>query len=387
MAVAAAPHEGGTDDRLSGLMEAAGAQVDELDTSTGESPSSPSAEPPSAPPAAPEGEPPSPPEAATPQAARKPYDDFLAKHGGDPEKGAQHYFDVMGQNARLAKERDEKAARLKQVEDQLTSLQKQAPPQAPVSPAPVEQPPEVQELDNQVRTLSSNFVHVENQIQQAQAEDGKWATHLEGLLNQLERASSDPSIDEVRLRAAIADARVSKRGWQDFISNLWRTRGAIITEYRQAQREKAAWDRVTALERTRAQDDESVFEGQVADFRREWDGAKQQASAKIPESQRARFIEWAEKMGRAHVNTWDPVRNDTKEIEDTTAFAGALAQEYLDWLRDASTAYAQQKTQAASVAAPVGKRAVVPGEPQRKRAISLEELQAQHDAAWAAERI
>jgi len=249
-------------------------------------------------------------------------------------------------------------------------------------------PPEIQELDNQVRVLSTNFATVEQQLSQAQVEDGRWTAHLEGLLNQLERAGVDPSIDENKLRAAVADARQNKRGWGDFINNLWRTRGNIVNEFRQVTREKAAWDRVLALERTRAQDEDSVFDSQVSDFRREWDQAKQTVAAqKIPEQQRERFMTWAEKMGRAHVNTWDEARGDYQEIQDTTVFANGLAQEYLDWFRDAHTDYAAAKTASAAVAAPAGRRAVVPGEPPRKRAASLEELQAQHDAAWAAERI
>jgi hypothetical protein len=390
MAIATAPHEGGTDDRLSGLMEAAGTQVDELDTE-GQAPAAPVAEPPSAvpaePPAATEGEPPSPPAAATPPAtseARKPYDDFLAKHGGDPEKGAQHYFDVMGQNSRLARERDDLAARLKAVEE---AQARRPQPQEVASPPPVaETPPEIQELDNQVRVLSSNFGVVEQQLAGAQVETNRWGAHLEGLLNQLERAGVDPSIDENALRRAIADARQNLRGWQDFSGNLWRTRGSLVNEFRQVQREKAHWDRVLALERTRTQDEDVFFEQQVGDFRREWDQARQSASQKIPEKHRERFMSWAEKMGTAEVNTWDAALGDTKQI-DPGPFAEHLAQEYIDWLRHASTDYAAAKVASATVAAPVGKRAVVPGEAPRKRAQSLEELQAQHDAAWAAERI
>src|SRR5712664_918736 len=136
MAVPAAPHEGATDQRLSGLMDAAGAQVDELDNE-GQAPTTP-AEPPSAPepPARAEGEPPSPAAEATPSAeVRKPYDDFLAKHGGDPEKGAQHYFDVMGQNARLARENEDFKNRLKAVEDQ--QARSAQPPPVASPPAPV----------------------------------------------------------------------------------------------------------------------------------------------------------------------------------------------------------------------------------------------------------
>src|SRR5438128_16859 len=89
---------------------------------------------------------------------------------------------------------------------------------------------QVDQLDNEGQAPSQNVGTVEDQLQRAQVEDSRWAAHLEGLLNMLERAGTDPSIDENKLRAAISDARSNKRGWQDFIGDLGRTRGAIINE-------------------------------------------------------------------------------------------------------------------------------------------------------------
>jgi hypothetical protein len=64
-----------------------------------------------------------------------------------------------------------------------------------------------------------------------------------------------------------------------------------------------------------------------------------------------------------------------------------LAEEYLEILRDASSGYVQAKVAATKVSAPAGKAAVVPSSSVPRKATSMEELAAQHEDAWARERI
>lgn len=389
MAVATVPREGTTDGKLAGLMDAAGAQVDELqDDGTQPTPPTPSeptapAEPPSAPPAEPAGEPPSPVEPSATAPVQKPSEQFMAKHAADPEKGYQHYFDVQTQNARLAREKAELERRLQAVEQQQRQPQQPAAP-----PAPAEPSPEVAELDAQIRDLSVSFDLVERTLANAQQQYAGWTQALNSHLDSLDRSTVDTTINVAEVQSQIRSARQQISGWERVINDGARQRANVINEYRNASRWKKHWERMDSFERSRVEDDDQAFNEEVSSFRKEWDTTVQQTTvAKIPEKYRERFTSWAEKMGKAYVHTIDQATGGYQEISDTKAFVDGLAQEYLDWLRDASSGYVQAKVASTQVAAPVGKNAVVPAQPAPKKPSSLEELSAHHDDLWAKERI
>lgn len=309
-------------------------------------------------------------EVAAPTAEeRKAYTDFLAKHGGDPEKGSQHYFEVMRQNADFKRQLDEAKAA------------KAAPPAEPVSPPPAEVPPLVKELDQRILALSTEFNQVEEHLKQAQAVKPQWTEHRENLLQKFFHTTDADEAAKIR-----ADLEVAKTALDriDAVERAASSRRAqLITDYNSVEFNKKIALQLHEARQASTQLASTSEERQVAEERKAFSSAidKVITAKGIPEADREDFKEEARLRANHKVNNLD------EEIADYEAFASEVADRYLARQRRVAAEYATAKKVDSKPAAPTGPAAVAPAPTKRPAATTLNELSQSLDDRWAQENV
>jgi hypothetical protein len=328
-------------------------------------------ETPSAPPVAePEAEPVKDPASAAPAPERKAFNDFTAKFGGDPEKGAQHYFEVMRQNAEFKRKLDEaKAAPA-------------APPAAQVSPAvEPEVPPLVKELDQSILALSTEFNQVEEHLKQVKAVKPQWIEHRDNLIDQLTEATDADVAAKIRADLTVAKRSIAKiEAVEQAASGR---RDQLIRDYRTADLNRRVAQQLHEERQARTSLVTTSEERQVQEERKAFFSAVDRVAASkgIPEADREDFREEAQLRANHKVNALD------EEIPDYEAFVGEIADRFIGRQRRVAASYAEQKKVDSKPAAPQGKAAVVPAPAKRPNAQTLEELSSRLDDQWAQERV
>lgn len=332
------------------------------------------AETPSAPEAAtPPAEPPKS-EAAvsTPAAERKAYQDFLSKHGGDPEKGSQHYFEVMTQNAKLKRELDEAK----------TASAQPAKPVEPVSPPPpAEVPALVAKLDQSILALSTEFNSVEATLGKINEVYPQWTTRRDQLIERLETLTDPDQIAQTQrdLRETRAGITRLESSHADFMNR----RGRLIRDYEIANTQKEVAQQLHEERKARTTLESASEERVAAEWRKGFFSTIDNiASSKgIPEADREDFRDEVEKAAAYKVRVQD------EEIADLSSFITERADRFVARQRRVAAAYAQAKITDAKPAAPQGKAAVVPAPAKRPSPKSLEELASNLDDQWARESV